>query len=55
MEDGIPQERPHVGAGDECEKRVEEAKSYELTLTLVPHPTLLFRGGEGGRRAGNKA
>lgn len=55
MEESIPQERLHVGAGDECEERVEETKIYELTPTLTPHPTILFGGKEGDRRPVNKA
>lgn len=55
MEESIPQKGLHVGAGDECEERVEETKSCELTPTLTPHPTVLLGGGEGGRRPGNKA
>lgn len=50
----MPWEGPHVGPGEQCEKKeVTETRCYGLTGTLIPYPPALLGVGEGGR-LGNK-
>ena len=63
MENCLPWEGPHTGAGEECEESSPEEEGTaettcdELIVTPIPHPPALLRGrregwGEGVLRSG---
>jgi len=54
VKDFLPWVGPHTGAAKECEEEeAADTTCYELTVTPIPHPPVLF-GGRRQRKSGEK-